>query len=153
MGILSLHSPLGDLTLFEEDDHIIALEWGWGDRQQPSPLLIEAAQQVQDYFDGVRTLFDLPLNPHGSDFQKRAWSAISQIPYGTTQSYGELAHKIGTKARAMGSACRTNPIPIIIPCHRVLSAQGNLTGYSGMGGLDSKAALIRLEGIAPQLPL
>ncbi|GER05963.1 methylated-DNA--protein-cysteine methyltransferase [Iodidimonas muriae] len=147
MPLLSLHSPLGDLTLFEEDGALVALDWGWGADQAPSALLEEACSQLHAYFDGTRTHFDLPFSPQGTDHQKAIWAAISTVPYGTTISYKELAEKTGSVARAVGGACGANPLPILIPCHRILAADGKLTGYSGEGGVETKQALLRLEGI------
>ena len=97
------------------------------------------------YFDGDPVDFDLPLNPAGSGFQRRVWKAMCDIPAGGTETYGRLAGRIDGIARAVGTACGKNPIPIIIPCHRVVAASG-LGGYSGDGGLDTKVALLRLEG-------
>lgn len=146
MGILSLHSPIGALTLFEEDGTIIALDWGWGADQQPTALLERAAEQIQAYFDGDLTDFDLPLSPHGTAQQKRIWSAISSVPYGVTKSYGWLARQAGSHARAVGGVCGSNPIPLLIPCHRIIASDGRLVGYSGGDGVETKQALLRLEG-------
>ena len=146
MSQLSLHSPVGDLTVFEDDGAIVALDWGWGADQSETPLLTEAVRQLNAYFDGDLTDFDLPLAPHGTDHQKRVWGAMSQIPYGGTLSYGALAKEAGSIALAVGTACGTNPIPIIIPCHRVLAASDKIGGYSGDGGVETKVALLQLEG-------
>jgi methylated-DNA-[protein]-cysteine S-methyltransferase len=146
MTQLSLHSPVGDLTLSEDDGAIVALDWGWGAAQTPTPLLQEAKRQLERYFDGALTAFDLPLRPHGTAFRHRVWTAMGRIPYGATRSYGQLAAEVGGPARAVGGACGANPIPILIPCHRVLAAHGSLGGYSGEGGVETKAFLLRLEG-------
>ncbi|HEU0297905.1 MAG TPA: methylated-DNA--[protein]-cysteine S-methyltransferase [Longimicrobium sp.] len=105
-----------------------------------------AAAQLREYFAGERTDFDLPLAPEGSDFQRRVWEALRGIRHGEVVDYGGLGARIGRAgaARAVGRANATNPIPIVIPCHRVIGADGSLTGYAG--GLDAKLALLRLEG-------
>jgi methylated-DNA-[protein]-cysteine S-methyltransferase len=146
MTQLSFHSPIGDLTLTEEDGAIVSLDWGWARDQGETPLLKKARAQVQEYLQGKRHQFDLPLEPMGTDFQKRVWKAMSAIGYGKTKSYGEVAAKLHSGPRAVGTACGRNPIPIIIPCHRVLGTNGSLGGYSGEGGTDTKKQLLKLEG-------
>lgn len=145
MTQLSLISPVGDLTISERDGAIVALDWGWGRDQTETPLLTTAVQQLHEYFDGHRQHFALQLTPTGTEFQQSVWRAMQAIAYGATATYGELADEAGGIARAVGVACGANPIPIIIPCHRVVAASG-LGGYSGAGGLDTKVALLRLEG-------
>ncbi|GLQ04943.1 methylated-DNA--[protein]-cysteine S-methyltransferase [Sneathiella chinensis] len=151
MPQLCMHSPVGDLTLTEEDGAIVSLDWGWvpSEWQEKTPLLEQAIQQLNDYFDGERLDFDLPLNPPGSDFQKQVCAAMNAIPGGQTRSYGDIARDLDSSAQAVGNACGLNPIPIIIPCHRVLAAGKDLGGYSGDGGLDTKKALLRLENALP----
>ncbi len=149
MPQLSLHSPIGDLTLSEDDGAIVALDWGWGCLQQPTPLLAAAKAQLEAYFDGTRTAFDLPLRPAGTAFQHRVWQAMAAIPFGAVRRYADLAAALGSAPRAVGGACGRNPIPILIPCHRVVAAKGGLGGYSGMDGLDTKKFLLRLEGALP----
>ncbi len=146
MPQLSLHSPVGDLSLSQDEDAIVALDWGWGRDQTPTPLLKEAVKQLNAYFDGKLTGFDLPLAPFGTAFQKRVWQQMCKIPYGKTRTYGEVAEKLKSGARPVGTACGRNPIPIIIPCHRILGT-ATLGGYSGAGGLETKVALLRLEGV------
>jgi methylated-DNA-[protein]-cysteine S-methyltransferase len=146
MPQLSLHSPVGDITLSEEEGKIISLDWGWSPLQAKTPLLEKAAVQLNDYFDGTLTRFDLPLAPPGTPFQRKVWQSLSLIPYGATRSYGEIADELGSHARAVGNACGLNPIPIIIPCHRVLGGGGKLCGYSGDGGILTKKQLLNLEG-------
>lgn len=146
MPQLSFHSPFGEITLSEEDGAIVSLDWGWAKDNQSTPLLRKAKKQLDSYFDGKRTDFDLPLNPAGTVFQKNVWRVMSKIPYGHTKTYGDLAKALKSAARAVGGACGANHIPIIIPCHRVLAANGRLGGYSGDGGLDTKTALLKLEG-------
>jgi methylated-DNA-[protein]-cysteine S-methyltransferase len=145
MPQLSLLTPLGALTLSEEDGAIVALDWGRGRDQDETPGLRAAADQLQDYFDGQRVLFDLPLAPFGSPFRQRVWAALRAIPPGETRSYGELARELGTAARAIGGANGSNPIPIIIPCHRVVGTGGALGGYSGGEGPHTKRFLLELE--------
>jgi len=111
-------------------------------------LLDEAARQLQAYFEGKLSHFDLPLAPAGSPFENRVWTEMQQIPYGETRCYGDLAAAIGSAPRAVGGACGRNPIPIVVPCHRGLAKTG-MGGYSGQGGLDTKRALLRLEGALP----
>lgn len=151
MPQLSMHSPIGDLTVTEEDGSIISLDWGWvpEEWQSETPLLKNAIDQLNEYFDGDRLDFDLPLNPPGSDFQKAVCQAMVDIPGGKTKSYGEIAKDIESSAQAVGNACGLNPIPIIIPCHRVLAAGKEMGGFSGQGGVDTKAILLKLEGALP----
>lgn len=145
MPQLSIHTPVGDVTISEEGGAIVALDWGWGREQAETPLLRAAADQLGRYFDRELERFDLPLRPAGPEVHVRIWRAMCDIPYGATETYGQLARRAGTIARAVGQGCGANPIPIIIPCHRVLAASG-LGGYSGEGGVDTKVALLRLEG-------
>jgi methylated-DNA-[protein]-cysteine S-methyltransferase len=163
MPQLTCLTPIGEMSVSEEDGAIVALDWGRGRDQARTPLLIEAVAQLQDYFDGTRTAFTLPLAPHGTPFQQRVWAALRAIPPGETRSYGELARALGSSARAVGQANGANPIPILIPCHRVLAAAGALGGYSGGEGPATKLWLLEHErrmrathpGAAPQheLPL
>ncbi len=140
-----MHSPVGDLTLFAEDDAIVALEWGWGSVQAPSPLLSRAKAALDAYFDGAAPLpDDLPLNPPGSPFRQKIWAALRKIPTGETRSYGQIAAAAGGCARAVGGANAANCIPILIPCHRVVGADG-LGGYSGGEGLETKRYLLAIE--------
>lgn len=149
MPSLSIPSPVGPLTIEEQDDKIVSISWGNGVAGNGSRLLDEAARQLQAYFDGQLSHFDLPLAPAGSPFEKRVWDAMQRIPYGETRCYGDLAEAISSAPRAVGGACGKNPIPIVIPCHRVLAKSG-MGGYSGQGGLDTKRALLRLEGALPE---
>ena len=148
MPFLSFHSPIGDLTVSEDDGALVSVDWGWGRDQEPSPLVEEARRQSDAYLDGSLTDFDLPLNPLGTIFQRRVWTAMQDIPFGQVETYGALAKRIGSAARAVGMACGANPLPIVIPCHRVVAAGGKLGGYSGDGGLVTKRALLTLEGRA-----
>ena len=144
MSQLSLHSPVGDLTLSEEDGAIVAIDWGWVDEQSNAPLLAEARRQLQDYFDGERLAFNLPLAPAGTPYQRRVWQALCEIPPGTTRTYADIARSVGGSPRAVGGANGRNPIPIVIPCHRVVATTG-IGGYSGGDGLPTKRFLLALE--------
>jgi len=146
MPQLTLHSPVGEITLSEEDGAIVSLDWGRSMEDKSTPLLRKAKGQLDRYFDGKLKDFDLPLKPQGTEYQKRVWQAMCKIPYGGTKTYGDLAAALKSASRAVGGACGANHIPIIIPCHRVLAANGKLGGYSGEGGLDTKTALLQLEG-------
>lgn len=145
MPQLSFNSPLGALTLTEEDGAILSLDWGWGMGNEETPLLTAARDQVDAYFDRRLTVFDLPLAPPGTAFQKKVWDVMNTIPFGQTLTYGEVATRLGTSPRAVGLACGRNPIPIIIPCHRILGSNGSLGGYSGLDGVETKRTLLRLE--------
>ena len=151
MPQLCMHSPLGDLTVTEEDGAIISLDWGWvpSEWQSETPLLKKAIEQLNEYFDGDRVDFDLPLNPPGSEFQKAVCQAMVEIPGGSTKSYGEIARQIEGSAQAVGNACGLNPIPIIIPCHRVLAAGKEMGGFSAPGGVDTKKIILELENALP----
>jgi len=149
---LSLHTPVGALTLSEEDGAIVSLDWGWGRDQAETPLLLRARDQVHEYLDGERTGFDLPLAPFGTAYRQRVWAALCAIPYGATRTYLDIAAVAGGAARSVGQANADNPIPILIPCHRVV-ATGGLGGYSGGDGLETKRFLLALEARArPALP-
>ena len=145
---LVLPSPVGELTLVEENGALTGLSFGPGcllGEKGPSPLLEEAARQLQEYFAGCRREFSLPLAPRGTEFQRQVWHALEGIPYGETRTYGEIARAIGkSKAcRAVGMANHRNPLSILVPCHRVVGADGSLTGYGG--GLEAKQFLLELE--------
>jgi methylated-DNA-[protein]-cysteine S-methyltransferase len=145
MPQLSCLTPIGEVTFSEEGGAIVALDWGRGRDQDRTSLLRQAVAQLQDYFDGTRIAFDLPLAPHGSAFRLRVWDALRAIPAGETRSYGDLARLLGSSARAVGQANGANPIPIVIPCHRVVAAAGRLGGYSGGDGPATKRLLLDLE--------
>jgi methylated-DNA-[protein]-cysteine S-methyltransferase len=152
MPQLSLHTPLGEITISEDGDAIVALDWGRGRDQEATPLLRRAREQLQDYFDGKRLSFDLPLAPHGSAFQRRVWAALRAIPPGETRSYADIARAVGSAPRAVGGANGANPIPLFIPCHRVIAATGSLGGYSGGDGPATKRYLLDLESRVLLLP-
>ncbi len=149
-------SPIGDLRIIASNDAILAIEFSpfrgladgkpIGERNDDAPLLRRAIEQLERYFPRGRPEFDLPLAPHGSSFQKAVWGELTKIGWGETASYGEIAHRLGhtnAASRAVGSANGSNPIPIVIPCHRVIGANGSLTGYAG--GLERKQQLLELE--------
>ena len=151
-----MDSPVGPLTLIASDTGLRAVLWPMErpgrvdvpddvERRPDHPVLVAAAAQLRDYFDGRRTRFDLPLDLHGTDFQKKAWRALAEIPYGETVSYAEQAARLGdaNKARAVGAANGRNPLSIVLPCHRVVGADGSLTGFAG--GLDAKRFLLLHE--------
>lgn len=150
MPQLSLHTPIGDLSVAEDNGAIVAVEWGWGSEQTATPLLRRARDQLHAYFDGTLTRFDLPLNPAGTPYRRRVWAALCQIPYGGTRSYADIVRVAGGSPRSVGQANGSNPIPIIIPCHRVVAATG-IGGYSGGDGLSTKRALLALESHAISL--
>ena len=145
MPSASLSSPFGPLTLTETGGTLTALHWKGG-AADPSPLLTEAIAQLTGYFDGNLQSFDLPLH-FGTGFQARFLQALTEIPFGETCTYGQLARRLGTTAQAIGQACGANPLPILIPCHRVLGQSG-LGGFSAPGGIETKVALLRHEGAA-----
>jgi methylated-DNA-[protein]-cysteine S-methyltransferase len=147
---LSLHTPIGDLSVSEVDGAIVAVDWGWGSAQSETKLLRRARSQLDAYFDGELTAFDLPLAPSGTAYQQRVWQALCAIPYGATRSYLDIAHAAGGSPRSVGQANGNNPIPIVIPCHRVV-ATTHLGGYSGGDGLATKRWLLALEAHAQPL--
>ena len=163
----SCHSPVGELMIVVSSRGLRALLWESERvgrvrfKEDLCPLVTdtsrEAARQLGEYFEGTRTSFDLALDPSGTEFQKRAWAALCEIPYAETVSYGEQARRLGDVglARAVGAANGRNPISIIVPCHRVIGSTGSLTGFAA--GLDAKRFLLDLEkGVAhpdPQVPL
>jgi methylated-DNA-[protein]-cysteine S-methyltransferase len=162
--LTTVPSPVGQLTLAASDTALTAVYFptsrhvpplragetgtaGEDDGSGPAgELLARARQQLTEYFARTRTTFDLPLDPGGTPFERRVWDALRAIPYGTTVSYGELARRLGDPrtTRAVGAANGKNPIPIIVPCHRVVGAHGELTGFGG--GLDRKRWLLEHEG-------
>ena len=148
-----IQSPIGPLTLVEEDAALTELRFGnetQGLLPGDTPLLREAAAQLAEYFSGRRRAFDLPLRPKGTPFQLRCWDALLQIPFGETRSYGQQAAMIGNPkaCRAVGMANHHNPLPVLIPCHRVVGANGSLTGYGG--GLSIKKTLLQIERMKPE---
>ena len=153
-------SPLGKILVTSDGEKIITFGFIGQKHQRDVPhdwikkpeekLLSEAKKQTREYFSGQRKAFDLPLSPRGTDFQKKVWLALAQIPFGQVTTYGKIAKQINNPkgVRAVGGAIGRNPIGIIIPCHRVIGTNKTLTGYAG--GLDRKQALLQLEGIVLQ---
>jgi methylated-DNA-[protein]-cysteine S-methyltransferase len=123
------------------------LEWDDGDDVGPAELVAAVRAQLDEYLAGRRRAFELPLDLGGTEFQRRAWHALAEIPYGETRTYAEQARLLRTGARAVGSANARNPLPIVLPCHRLIGTGGGLTGYGG--GLELKERLLRLEGALP----
>ncbi len=150
-----IDSPVGELRLVEHNGAITAIDFSpfqagtgrpLGDRDDAHPVLSECARQLGAYFAGELTGFDLPLAPDGTDFQRRVWEALLEVKHGETASYGEIARRLGmtnAASRAVGLANGRNPIPVVIPCHRIIGADGSLTGYAG--GLARKQLLLDLE--------
>ncbi len=145
MPSIPLVSPFGPVTLWEERGEIARLTWEAGP-SDPTPLLQQAAGQLADYFAGRRQVFDLPLAT-GTGRTGAFLQALCAIPFGQTRSYGDLARVLGTSAQDVGRMCGANRLPILIPCHRVLGAQG-LGGFSAPGGIETKVRLLRHEGAA-----
>lgn len=142
----SLDTPVGMLSVCEQDGAITRLEWSDSSTGR-SALLDTALAQLRAYFAKELTVFDLPLRVQGSDFQRAVCDAMLAIPLGETRTYGDIARELGAAAQPVGNACGSNPIPVIIPCHRVLGANG-LGGFSGAGGVETKVSLLKHEGAA-----
>lgn len=150
-----IDSPVGELRIVEQNGAVTAIEFSpfrdadgrpRGDRDDDHRLLVETARQLRAYFDRDLKEFELPLAPAGSAFQQRVWRELLGVAWGETASYGEIAHRLGmtnAASRAVGLANGRNPIPIVIPCHRIIGANGTLTGYAG--GLERKQLLLGLE--------
>lgn len=144
MNIGTIKTPVGQLGLVEEDGNITRLMWDARDKGERTPVLEEGLKQLGAFFEGTRETFDLPLAPEGSDFQQQVYAAMLAIPKGHTRTYGSIARELGVSAQPIGQACGSNPIPVIIPCHRVVGADG-LGGFSGDGGVEMKIALLKFE--------
>lgn len=143
-----MDSPIGGLRLHASAGLLTAIEFGAEPlgRPAPDPLLDDAQQQLQEYFTGGRRSFDLPLANDGTEFQRKVWGELRRIPFGETASYGEIARRLGYEpviSRAVGAANGANPLPIVVPCHRVVGSDGSLTGYAG--GVERKRVLLELE--------
>lgn len=145
MNQISVPTRFGVLGIAESGGAIVAVNWDGADQGEATPLLQEAARQMRAYDSGALTRFDLPLNIAGSEATRAVALAMLDIPFGETRTYGDLAAVVDLPAQAVGQACGANPIPVIVPCHRVMGARG-LTGYSGKGGVETKVALLRHEG-------
>lgn len=153
-----MDSPVGPLLLAADDDGLLLIEFdsprhpvtrGRDWHEGSNDVLVQTRAQLDDYFNSNRRDFDLPLSPRGTPFQRDVWRALQRIPYGETISYAELAQWIGKPSamRAVGAANGRNPLPIVVPCHRVIGADGSLTGFGG--GLPTKQYLLALEGALP----
>ena len=142
-------TPVGPVLIVESGGRIAEIRFASGSEpdRDDTPLLRRAETQIAAYFESRRRQFDLPLAPAATAFQARVRTAMQDIPYGQTRSYGELAHSTGGAPRAIGQACGANPLPLVVPCHRVVAADG-LGGYSGGQGLATKRLLLALEGDA-----
>lgn len=157
LNYLYLDSPLGRLRLLSDGKALKRIEFenrqDSDGREQSDPVLDEAARQLREYFAGEREAFSLPLAPDGTEFQRQVWSALEGIPYGESRSYQDIADQVGNRkaVRAVGAANGRNPIPIVVPCHRVIGSNGKLTGFAG--GLELKQQLLSLEGFAGQASL
>lgn len=153
MDSYTLETPLGPVTLRADSTGLTSVEIDSShpvSKQAPAPgVLADATEQLREYFAGQRKTFDLPVSFKGTPFQEAIWNALLDIPYGEVLSYGELGAHAGRPgaARAVGGAVGANPIPIIIPCHRVMGSTGRITGYSGGNGIPTKKMLLDLEGI------
>ncbi|PUB09876.1 methylated-DNA--[protein]-cysteine S-methyltransferase [Yoonia sediminilitoris] len=145
--MICAQSPVGPLGADAADGAVTALVWGKAGSLTGGPLHRQLSDELAAYFAGALKEFTVPLAPRGNLFQQAFYAALSEIPYGETRTYGDLAKDLGVSAQAIGQACGANPIAILIPCHRVLGASG-LGGYSGMGGVEAKVALLKLEGAA-----
>lgn len=146
MNTAYLNTKVGCLKITEQDGFITNIDFVRESKESAeSPVLSKAVQQLEAYFNGTAKNFDLPLCPKGTEFQKKVWQALQQIPYGETRCYQDIAAAIGNEnaSRAVGMANNKNPIPIIIPCHRVIGKNGKLVGYAG--GIDIKEELLELE--------
>jgi methylated-DNA-[protein]-cysteine S-methyltransferase len=156
-SIIRMDSPLGRLELLSLDGKVVGVEIERrgrlthdGEPSSSSPVLDKARKQIDEYFAGKRKSFQIPVSLSGTEFQRSVWTAVTDIPFGKVLSYGEVGHETGrpTAGRAVGGAVGANPVPIIIPCHRVLASDGRITGYSGGNGIETKAWLLDHEGIA-----
>ena len=145
MNAAKIKTPVGVLGLIEEDGAITQLVWDGWNKGLRSPVLKDGLAQLEAYFAGEFDWFDLPLAPKGTPFQQQVYAAMSAIPRGETLTYGDIATALDVPAQPVGQACGSNPIPVIIPCHRVVGADG-LGGFSGDGGVEMKVKLLQGEG-------
>jgi methylated-DNA-[protein]-cysteine S-methyltransferase len=149
MAELTVTTPTGPFTLVEAEGALVACGWRQGpqDTTEATPVLQEAAAQLDAYFAGRLTRFNLPWRVDRSPFQAEACALMAAIPFGDTITYGDMARALGVSAQAAGRGCGGNPLPVIVPCHRVLATNG-LGGFSGSGGVETKVWLLRHEGAA-----
>jgi methylated-DNA-[protein]-cysteine S-methyltransferase len=155
--LVRIDSPIGRIEVTSDGDAVTSLSIERGGElpldgipEQSNAVLDRAVEQLREYFAGTRTDFDLPVSLAGTEFQKAVWGELVELPFGGVASYGEIGHATGraTAGRAVGGAVGANPIPIIVPCHRVLASDGRITGYSGGNGIPTKVWLLDHEGIA-----
>lgn len=144
MSQISFHSPIGELSIAEDNNFIVSVDWGWGSIQEETLLLLEAKNQFDAYFDGKLKQFDLPVHPFGTPYQLKVWQILQTIPYGETCYYQDIVKTAGGSPRSVGGVNGANPIPLIIPCHRVIGKNG-LGGYSGGDGIETKQYLLNME--------
>jgi methylated-DNA-[protein]-cysteine S-methyltransferase len=130
--------------LFEDGGLITRLIWGGKPAGLPTQLLVQAKREIAAYFEGKRHSFNLPVRPEGTPIERKIWQAMADIPYGQTRTYGDIAKELGVPARVVGQACGHNPVPILLPCHRVVAAHG-IGGFSAPGGVAWKEKLLVLE--------
>lgn len=144
LNVRTINSQFGRLGIAETNGHVTHLLWHAHNEGDGSPLLQEALRQLQAYLDDKLDQFDLPLAPAGTEFQQKVYAAMLAIPKGHTRSYGDIANDLDVAAQPVGQACGSNPIPIIIPCHRVVAGNG-LGGFSASGGVETKIQLLKFE--------
>ena len=145
----TIETPLGDITIEADGSALIGVSFGNNSNQSPNSITRMAAEQLAEYFDGKRLKFEIPMRITGTDFQRRVWKELLDIPAGKTTSYGQIAKNIGKPkaARAVGGAVGSNPFAIVIPCHRVMASNGAITGYTGGDGIKTKRKLLDLESL------
>lgn len=155
-GLLIVDTPIGRISLRSVGDAVTSLDIernghvsGEGEAPVTTPVLEQAAREVQEYFTGTRTSFDVPVDLVGTDFQRSVWAELAAIPFGETRGYGEIGLATGraTAGRAVGGAVGANPVPLLVPCHRVLASDRRITGYSAGNGVSTKVWLLDHEGI------
>lgn len=155
-SIIRMNSPIGRLELIARGGAVVGVEIEHHGHlthestpEKTSPVLAKASKQLGEYFAGKRRTFDVPIAFEGTEFQRSVWGAVADIPFGRVRSYGDVGMTTGrtSAGRAVGGAVGSNPIPIIVPCHRVLASDGRITGYSGGNGIETKAWLLDFEGI------
>ncbi len=150
-NVFYYNTPIGIISIIDDGECIIKIDFGKTEFEDmninETELIMRTYKQLKEYFDGIRKEFDIPIKMEGTDFQKKVWNALKRIPYGETRSYKDIAVMVGNEkaSRAVGMANNKNPIPIIVPCHRVIGADGKMVGYGG--GLDIKVKLLDIEKI------
>jgi len=136
-----MQTPVGTLSITERNGKICTLDWAEGNMPE------EMQVQLSEYFNKRRQVFDFEYEVDGTEFQKMVWKALLNIPYGTTKTYKDIAEEVGSHPRAIGGAVGANPVPILIPCHRVVGSSGKMTGFSAGDGISTKETLLKLEGV------